>query len=84
MVIKTCRDVQKAAKNAIFSIHRGDHNRAQALLEDAKRVAATITPTLQAHPSLRVSGSYVDAMEVCTVKLKIRVLVNSRGGSKGL
>lgn len=64
VVIKTCRDMQKAAKNAIFALHRGKFQDAEALLDKFKKATATLSPTLEAHPVLRISPSYVDAMEV--------------------
>ena len=33
--IKRCRDLQKLAKNAIFSLHRGGHDRAEVQLAQA-------------------------------------------------
>lgn len=38
-MIKRCRDIQKAAKNAVFSLHREDgHERAKSLLEECEKV----------------------------------------------
>lgn len=33
---QACRDVQKNSKNAVYSVHRGDLDKAQALLHAAK------------------------------------------------
>lgn len=64
VVIKTSRELQKSAKNSIFALHRGKVEDADALLEKFKKTARTLSPTLEAHPTLRISASYVDAMEV--------------------
>lgn len=34
-IIKGSRDVQKAAKQAVFALHRGDKTRASTLLQEA-------------------------------------------------
>jgi len=62
VVIKTSRDVQKASKNAIYSIHRGDLSRADELMKEAKSTAGELAPLLRDYPLLR-EGSYSDAME---------------------
>jgi predicted translin family RNA/ssDNA-binding protein len=37
-VIKTCRDIQKDAKNAIYALHRNDMKRASGLLGKCEEV----------------------------------------------
>eukprot|EP00301_Raphidiophrys_heterophryoidea_P020933 c5497_g1_i1.p1 GENE.c5497_g1_i1~~c5497_g1_i1.p1 ORF type:complete len:448 (-),score=111.38 c5497_g1_i1:74-1417(-) len=61
-VIKRCRDVQKAAKQAIFALHRNDTNRATRLLESACQATNELLPTVTETPALR-SGSFSNAME---------------------
>jgi hypothetical protein len=34
--VQVCRDVQKSSKNAIYSVHRGDLDKAKKLLEAAR------------------------------------------------
>ena len=36
-LIKRCRDGQKAAKQAIFALHRGDYKRSQSLISDCEK-----------------------------------------------
>jgi len=61
-VIKRCRDVQKAAKQAIFALHRNDSARADRLLESACQATNELLPTIIETPALR-SGSFSSAME---------------------
>lgn len=62
-VIKRSRDVQKAAKQAIFALHRGDNARASALLRDASSAARELRPLVDADPTLRHGGSFSGALE---------------------
>lgn len=34
--LQVCRDVQKSAKNAVYSAHKGDSDRAQKLLQASR------------------------------------------------
>jgi len=61
-VIKKSRDIQKAAKQAIFSLHRGDNSKADKLMETCEKVAAELAPVLADESSLRY-GSYSNGME---------------------
>ena len=60
-VIKKCRDVQKAAKQAIFAAHRGDLQKSKNLMETASKTAAAIIKDVS--PRLRKTGSLSAAME---------------------
>jgi predicted translin family RNA/ssDNA-binding protein len=62
-VIKRSRDVQKAAKQAIFALHRGDGARASALLRDASVAVRELRPLVDADPMLRHGGSFSSALE---------------------
>jgi len=62
-LIKTCRDGQKAAKQAIFALHRGDSERATKLLTDCENcVKNDLTPILLEEPGLRY-GSFSAVLE---------------------
>jgi predicted translin family RNA/ssDNA-binding protein len=57
-VIKKCREPQKLAKQAIYSLHRGDTKGAKKNLDGARKLALAILETdLSAQPSLRQQGS---------------------------
>jgi len=62
-VIKRSRDVQKAAKQAIFALHRGDGARAAGLLRDAAGAVRELRPLVDADPTLRHGGSFSSALE---------------------
>jgi predicted translin family RNA/ssDNA-binding protein len=62
-VIKRSRDVQKAAKQTIFALHRGDAARASALLRDAALAVRSLQPIVAADATLRHGGSFTSALE---------------------
>lgn len=62
MVIKKCRDVQKLAKNAVYSLHRGEGNKAADQLTKAEALARELLPALARYPALR-QGSFAAAVE---------------------
>lgn len=62
VIIKRSRDIQKLSKQAIFSLHRKDLDRASDQIRDAIMVAKEIEPMVLANPNLR-SGSYSSALE---------------------
>jgi predicted translin family RNA/ssDNA-binding protein len=62
VVIKKSRDVGKAAKQAIYSLHRGDDTQAQARIAAATATVEEVLPLVQNSPSLR-HGSFAGAME---------------------
>ena len=59
-IIKQSRDVLKAAKKAIYNLHRGDD--ASGLLEEAERHIEEILPKVKNHPKLR-GGAFSAALE---------------------
>lgn len=61
-VIKQSRDVQKLAKQAIFSLHGGKITDAQGKLVKASQIAKEILPLIEQEPGLR-SGSYSNSLE---------------------
>ena len=62
-LIKTCRDGQKAAKQAIFALHREDIDRALTLLRECERcVTNNLMPILNQEPELR-GGSFSGVLE---------------------
>jgi predicted translin family RNA/ssDNA-binding protein len=63
-LIKNCRDAQKAAKQAIFAIHRGEHSRALKYIRDCETMIINILlPLTTEDPSLRWGGSLGAVME---------------------
>lgn len=62
VVIKRSRDIQKLSKQAIFSLHRKDVEKASKQIEDAMEAAKEIEPVVQANPTLR-GGSFSSALE---------------------
>jgi len=61
-VIKTSRDVQKLSKQAIFSLHRNDIERAEKQLEEAITIARSLIPLTVERPQLR-NGSLSNSLE---------------------
>jgi len=61
-IIKRSRDIQKNSKQAIFSLHRGDLERANKQIADALALAQELEPTIRENPTLR-NGSYANALE---------------------
>jgi predicted translin family RNA/ssDNA-binding protein len=62
-LIKTCRDGQKAAKQSIFALHRGDTQKALKLLRDCEQcVTNDLMPILYEEPDLR-GGSFSGVLE---------------------
>lgn len=45
-IIKRSREIQKASKQAIFSLHRGDDTKAETLINEAMSVAKELYPTV--------------------------------------
>jgi predicted translin family RNA/ssDNA-binding protein len=61
-VIKQSRDVQKWAKQAIFSVHRGKVDFAKKTCDDCIKVIQAIMPSIDKHPELRY-GSFSNSLE---------------------
>lgn len=61
-LIKKCRDGQKAAKQAIYALHRGDATRATALMEVCEACIVELYPTVEEEPPLR-GGSFGNMVE---------------------
>ena len=67
ILIKRCRDAQKAAKQAIYALHRNDTKRTQRLLSDCERIVQNdLIPIVEEEPSLRHAGSLVAVLEEYT------------------
>ncbi|ETV97947.1 hypothetical protein H310_09261 [Aphanomyces invadans] len=62
VIIRESRDILKASKQAIFSMHRGAIDDATAKLATADRVISRLAPLIQEDRSLR-TGSFAAAME---------------------
>ena len=63
-LIKQCRDSQKAAKQAIFALHRGDTKRTQQLLQQCQlNIKDHLLPLVQQDLPLRSSGSFSGVLE---------------------
>ncbi|RHY48112.1 hypothetical protein DYB30_006020 [Aphanomyces astaci] len=61
-IIRQSRDILKASKQAIFSMHRGALDDATAKLAAADRVISQLAPLIEVDRSLR-TGSFAAAME---------------------
>jgi predicted translin family RNA/ssDNA-binding protein len=61
-LIKKCRDGQKAAKQAIYALHRGDRTRATALMEQCEACIVELSPTVEEEPPLR-GGAFGNMVE---------------------
>ena len=61
-LIKSARDGQKAAKQAIFALHRDDRKRAETLMEECEACIKELTPIIEEEAPLR-SGSFANVLE---------------------
>lgn len=61
-VIKRARDITKASKVAIYCLHRGEIDKADAQIATAAQVADELLPIVSANPPLR-GGSYSGGLE---------------------
>ena len=62
-LIKKSRDGQKAAKQAIYALHRGDHSRALRLLKECENcIRNDLLPIVREEPPLR-AGSCANVLE---------------------
>ncbi|KAG2439342.1 hypothetical protein HXX76_004701 [Chlamydomonas incerta] len=61
-IIKRCRDMQKMAKQAVYTLHRGETSKAADQLTKAEAIAREMLPALAKYPALR-QGSYAAAVE---------------------
>lgn len=62
-LIKKSRDGQKAAKNAIYALHRGDKEKALELIEQSEKcIKEDLLPIVQEEPPLK-RGSYSNVLE---------------------
>ena len=61
-VIKRSRDITKAAKVAIYCLHRGELDKADAQIAVAVQVADELLPLVEKEPQLRY-GSYAGGLE---------------------
>jgi len=61
-VIKRSRDITKASKVAIYCLHRGEMDKADAQIALAESVADELFPIVEANPTLR-HGSYAGGLE---------------------
>jgi len=62
-LIKKCRDGQKAAKQSIYALHRGDRTKAEALMQEcARSIKEQLLPIVQEEPTLR-AGSFAGVVE---------------------
>lgn len=61
-VIKQSREIQKLAKQAIYSIHRNTIKDAQEKIDNAKKIALRILDIIHLYPTLR-DGSFSNSLE---------------------
>lgn len=63
-LIKKCRDGQKAAKQSIFALHRGDVKKAADLMEQCRTcIQKDLWPIVEQEPPLRQGGSLTGVLE---------------------
>lgn len=63
-LIKNCRDGQKAAKQTIFALHRGDRKKAGRLLAQCEScIRKDLLPIVTEEPPLRSGGSFMGVLE---------------------
>ena len=56
-VIKRCRDGQKAAKQAIFALHRKDMSKSESLIAKCEAIIQELLPLIKQDPCLRNNNS---------------------------
>ena len=74
-VIKRTRDSQKAAKQAIYALHRGDQKRANKLISECETIAKELLPIIEKEPQLRY-GSYRNSLEEYAEAMLFRTWLN--------
>lgn len=81
-LIKTCRDGQKSAKNAIFALHRGNVKNADKLLVDCENcVLNDLLPIVKEEPTLR-GGSFSNVLEEYVEGKLFYCWLHGNGGEK--
>ncbi|KAL7451805.1 hypothetical protein ACHAWC_003593 [Mediolabrus comicus] len=81
-LIKTSRDGQKSAKNAIFALHRGNVKNAAKLLVDCENcVLNDLLPIVKEEPTLR-GGSYSNVLEEYVEGKLFYCWLHGNGGEK--
>jgi len=80
-LIKNCRDGQKAAKQAIYALHRKDYAKASKLIGDCETcILEKLLPIVREEPPLRYS-SFGDVLEeYAEAKLFYAWLLGKNGG----
>eukprot|EP00551_Chaetoceros_affinis_P007295 CAMPEP_0203674278 /NCGR_PEP_ID=MMETSP0090-20130426/15585_1 /ASSEMBLY_ACC=CAM_ASM_001088 /TAXON_ID=426623 /ORGANISM="Chaetoceros affinis, Strain CCMP159" /LENGTH=514 /DNA_ID=CAMNT_0050540113 /DNA_START=115 /DNA_END=1659 /DNA_ORIENTATION=- len=82
-LIKRCRDAQKAAKQAIFALHRPDYKRASRLIADCERIVKNdLNPIVEEDPSLHY-GSYANVLEEYAEAKLFQVWLVGKDGDNG-
>lgn len=61
-LIKRCRDGQKAAKQSIFALHRGDKAKSEKLIQECESCIDDLLPIVKEEPALRY-GSFSNVLE---------------------
>jgi predicted translin family RNA/ssDNA-binding protein len=80
-LIKKCRDGQKAAKQAIYALHRQDVVRAEKLLQECEAcIRNELLPIVQEEPPLRY-GSFANVLEEYAEAKMFHVWLVGRDGS---
>lgn len=73
-VIKKCRDVQKLAKQSVYSLQRNDTKRADGQIKEAEVLISQLLPLIAEHPTLRL-GSFTNALEEYAESVILRVFL---------
>ena len=61
--LRDCRLIVRTSANAIRALHRGEVERADGLLEEARRVAEATAEVLADHPDVLHAGFFADAVK---------------------
>uniref|UniRef100_A0A7S1D4M2 Translin n=1 Tax=Cyclophora tenuis TaxID=216820 RepID=A0A7S1D4M2_CYCTE len=81
-LIKMCRDGQKAAKQSIFALHRGDRKMAENLLQQCETcIDRSLLPIATEEPPLRYAGSLTGVLEEYVEAKQFHVWLFGKDGS---
>ncbi|MFA6088565.1 MAG: hypothetical protein WC755_01755 [Candidatus Woesearchaeota archaeon] len=77
-LIKKARDVLKASKHLIYSIHRKDENQAKSMYDDVLNLKKELDLLAKKDPELFFEGSYSEAIQEYVEAITFYVLVNDK------
>jgi len=76
--LRNCRQIIRSSANAIRSLHRGELERAAALLDEVRGLIATTESALDGHDDIRYAGFYYDAVKEYAEAELTRALILGR------